>query len=101
MKIEDVDQLAERIENSEGQGIDYCNLLHLANKAIEVLRADAWYPIEKAEELGLKDGRYVLLWSKKLYWVKGEWFNDQGWFVHGNGFVDDITHIKRIDPLES
>ena len=97
MRIEEVEELAQRIENSEGQGIDHGNLLELAKEAIESLRAEAWYPIEKAEEMGVKDGQKVLL-QEDCDWFQG-FYRD--FWRDTRGAQCFPSHFKRITPPEN
>lgn len=96
MRIEEVEAMFADWENAESSDVP----IGLLGEALDALRAEAWHPIEKAEEMGAKDGRYVLIWSKSCYWLKGEWFNNDGWFVEGLGFVHGATHFRFINPPE-
>ena len=105
MKIEDVEALEAACLASETLG----GLQIGAGAAIGHLRAEAWHPIEKAEELGAKDGRQLCLMGDcdldgtppkdwyKAWWqlVDGEW----DWYT-----IDGIrlfpTHFRFINPPE-
>ena len=72
-------------------------------EAIKALRAEAWHPIEKAEEFGAKDGREVLIFSDAeeshlAFWGKatGSWVSDVGSFLDDR----DVTHFRFISPPE-
>ena len=81
MKIEEVEALELKIDAARRYGAFY-TALEIANEALSALRAEAWHPIEKAAELGAKDGREVGLFRID-YWVKGWWDADyQCWMCH-------------------
>jgi hypothetical protein len=94
MRIEDVEELAESAKDNwhlqEPEG--------LFLQAIEALRAEAWYPIEKAEEMGAKDGRLVLLFRID-YWTPGYWDSDYQCWMHYEGEVKP-DHFRFINPPE-
>ena len=94
MKIEEVEALAESAKDNwhlqEPEG--------LFLQAIETLRAEAWYPIERAEEMGVKDGGSVILFHPSGVWIESTWDKSSGLWLDYDG--DDIecepTHFKRI-----
>lgn len=81
MKIEEVDEMLERFGDAISKSHKMLALA-IGEQAIQSLRAEAWHPIEKAAELGAKDGREVGLFRID-YWVKGWWDSDyQCWMCH-------------------
>jgi hypothetical protein len=93
MKIEEVEALAAKID---GLWIDSQIPIH---QAIEALRAEAWYPIERAEEMGVKDGGNVLLFRID-YFVIGWWDADYQCWMNYEGEIKP-SHFKRISPPEA
>ena len=73
-----------------------------ADEAIEALRTEAWYPIDKAEEMGAKDGRDVLIWSDHTTWFEVWWSNEHNeWLdVHQCDVDCEPTHFRFINPPE-
>lgn len=72
---------------------------------LEVLRAEAWYPIEKAEEMGVKDGTEIIAYGSyrggrtdvmlvKFYAGHDDW-------IDARGLTAFPTHFKRIAPPEN
>lgn len=98
MKIEDVEKLSELRNESLG----FANDSAVADKldlvlldALSALRAEAWHPIEKAEELGAKDGNSVLLFRID-YWAEGWWDSDyQCWMANDGEFKP--SHFRFIN----
>lgn len=96
MKIEDIEELEERWKNADSS-LDVYSLLE---EAIEALRLEAWHPIEKAEELGAKDGNYVLLvggnsWFEQPFY-KGRFYLNI-WKAANNGSKCEPTHFRFIN----
>jgi hypothetical protein len=91
MRIEEVEMLMEEIEgNSFINNTGYVVALDL----VEALRAEAWYPIGKAEEMGVKDGQKVLL-QEDCYWFQG-FYRD--FWRDTRGAQCFPSHFKRITP---
>ena len=100
MKIEEVEALADQLDQviNDFKVINYRPIL----QAIEALRAEVWYPTKKAEEMGAKDGRELLMRNRygKHYLVS---WDGSGWWS-SDGYVDptddDQCEFKRINPPE-
>jgi hypothetical protein len=89
MKIEDVEKLADRWNEGDTRvGYD----------ALCALRAEAWHPIEKAEELGAKDGRWVIVMHER--WSQASWIW-AGWVDYDSRPINGITHFRFINPPEN
>lgn len=87
MKIEEIEEL-ENIWYNASASFDVYSLLE---QALDALRSEAWHPIEKAEELGAKDGRWVLLWNGIDFW-------DACWNEEWYGVtVSQPTHFRFIN----
>lgn len=96
MKIEDVEALAEKLKRDPYPDVRD----ELIDQAMSALRAEAWHPIEKAAELGAKDGRDVLArYNGGTYyfasWEYGRWQTDTGTFCDS-----DLTHFRFFNPPE-
>ncbi len=96
MRIEDVEELAESAKDNwhlqEPEG--------LFLQAIEALRAEAWYPIEKAERIHERE----LLGCQRNsgIWEKMYWSDDKEAFIDSvTGCRTDYSHFKRITPPEN
>jgi hypothetical protein len=93
MRIEEVEELAESAKDNwhlqEPEG--------LFLQAIEALRTGAWYPIERAEEMGVKDGQRVLL-QEDCDWFQG-FYRD--FWRDTRGAQCFPSHFKRITPPEA
>ncbi len=96
MKIEEVEALADQLDQviNDFKVINYRPIL----QAIEALRAEVWYPTKKAEEMGAKDGRLVLLFRID-YWTPGYWDSDYQCWMHYEGEVKP-DHFRFINPPE-
>jgi hypothetical protein len=71
-----------------------------ADEAIEALRAEAWYPIEKAERIHERE----LLGCQRnsRIWEKMYWSDDKEAFIDSvTGCRTDYSHFKRISPPEA
>jgi len=96
MKIEEVEALEQKIICSSGTVEGFTVCLDALKQAIEVLRAEAWYPIEKAEEMGVKDwGRVVL--QEDCDWFPG-YRSPDGFWRDTTGAQCFPSHFKRITP---
>jgi len=98
MRIEEVEVLAFHAND-----YNHTDIHGVAQQAVEALRADAWYPIEKAEEMGVLDNSDVLIyfrsWGKYLVRVAKWDRHVKGWLIHGDFCINDgVTHFKRIAP---
>lgn len=99
MKIEDVEKLADELDQmlNDFKVVHY----HPVLTAITALRAEAWQPIEKADELGAKDGRWLLVWDGPEWWdvfwhtKKGGW-----WIASDKPLYAEPTHFRFINPPE-
>ena len=105
MKIEDVEKLAEMRRADKVHGdLGTRHRGWLIDKALSALRAEAWYPIERAEEMGVKDGQEVLIALPNgevnmVWWDKDLWRFDQfSYYPDGD---PQISHFKRISPPEA
>lgn len=102
MRIEEVEELETRAENVGGQGVDFGRLYGILETAIAALRAEAWHPIENAEELGAKDGKTVILFHPSGVWMESSWDNRTKLWLDFDG--DDIewkpTRFRFINPPE-
>jgi hypothetical protein len=94
MRIENVNKFAEAAVGCESIQQLQC----MMHDAVNALRAEAWYPIEKADEMGVKDGRDVLLCDSQGLWMQGAWMEPLGWFRSESGHLSGITHFKEINP---
>lgn len=93
-KDAEIDRLKAELEQSQIQGHGY----QLCETLLKALRAEAWHPIEKAEELGAKDGNSVLLFRID-YWAEGWWDSDyQCWMANDGEFKP--SHFRFINPPE-
>ena len=98
MKIEDVEELETQLEQSQIQGHGY----QLCETLLKALRAEAWHPIEKAEELGAKDGRTLLGYIpltqefKLMHWN----FDKEKWLDIDFGCYIGYSHFRFINPPE-
>lgn len=95
MRIEEVEELKSSFSSSVGAGL-YMTALEFGQRAIEALRAEAWYPIEKAEEMGVKDGQKVLL-QEGCDWFQG-FYRD--FWRDPRGAQCFPSHFRRITPPE-
>ena len=90
MKIEDVEEL-EALAKTH----DYDEV---SARAIPALRAEAWHPIEKAEELGVKSFRRVVLQESSDWFtgcrLAGKWYDSTGRECFP-------THFRFINPPEN
>ncbi len=93
MRIEEVEELERQLAECQE-----CRDMYAPQTVIEALRAEAWYPIEKAEEMGAKDGRLVLLFRID-YWTPGYWDSDYQCWMHYEGEVKP-DHFRFINPPE-
>lgn len=99
MRIEEVEAIKYKLDCVVGgHGL----FRDTAYELIEVLRAEAWHPVEKAEELGAKDGRDVIVWDATTYWFEAHWSSEKSkWLDTGYGNIDcDSTHFRFINPPE-
>ena len=98
MKIEDVEAIKYGLDCVAG---GHGPFRDTAYALIEALRAEAWHPIEKAEELGAKDGRWLLVWAIGEFWDV-RW-TGQCWVSSDNEesvFDYNPTHFRFINPPE-
>ena len=107
MKHEDIVDLWDEISISL-RGFDQKVedvLSPMINQAFEALLSEAWHPIEKAEELGAKDGQYVMIrffsWDKHLVRI-AKWASiTKRWLIHDTYvFANGVTHFRFINPPE-
>lgn len=101
MKIEDVEKLEENRHDSLGFADDSVvsdKLDMVLKDALAALRAEAWHPIEKAEELGAKDGRWVIVMHER--WSQASWIW-AGWVDYDSRPINGITHFRFINPPEN
>ena len=88
MKIEDVEELDKQWHEGD---------FGAADRAIAALRAEAWHPIEKAEELGVNPFRRVVLQESSDwftgYILAGKWYDSTGSECYP-------THFRFINPPE-
>jgi hypothetical protein len=66
MRIEEVEALADKFLDEEIFQDRYYAAEFLWSgfeQTIEALRSEAWYPIERAEEMGVKDGREIVAYG--------------------------------------
>lgn len=99
MKIEEVEVLEEKLETTAHTG----GIEAITDKALSALRAEAWHPIEKAEELGAKDGREVIGY-RAINAHRKEFYSCR-WYEGSGGWRDrawpcDPTHFRFINPPE-
>jgi hypothetical protein len=98
MKIEDIEELEERCENVGSEA----DMYYLMERAIAALRSEAWHPIEKAEELGAKDGREIIAYGSykngrtDMMLVKF-WRLGNAW-IDARGLTAIPTHFRFINP---
>ena len=100
MKIEDVEKLAEGFYKALDLDHKY-TACERGMKAIASLRAEAWHPSEKAEELGAKDGRQILLWDGNNpfpCWYQGSFYDGKWEAITGSQRFP--THFRFINPPE-
>lgn len=101
MKIEEVEALSEELDYANRHDA-FVTLKGIAQTAIEALRAEAWYPIERSEEMGVKDGREILVWDGDEWW-DAFWHPSQSswWIERDMPLPTEPTHFKRINPPEA
>lgn len=103
MRIEEIESLAEELDYAYRHDA-FVTLKGIAEQTIAALRAEAWHPIDKAEELGAKDGRDVMIrffsWGKHLIRV-AKWDSIvKGWLIHGDFCTNDgVTHFRFINKV--
>ena len=92
MKIEDVEELDKQWHEGD---------FGAADRAIAALRAEAWHPIEKADELGAHSGEIVVLgygdWGGATEWFS--MIREGKWWTSSVDFVNP-THFRFINPPE-
>jgi hypothetical protein len=93
MKIELVEVIERIFTSNDIEGIKFW-----APAIVELLRAEAWHPIEKAEELGAKDGRWVIVMHER--WSQASWIW-AGWVDYDSRPINGITHFRFINPPEN
>lgn len=93
MKIEDVEALEKQVA---GKWISSEVPIH---QALSALRAEAWHPIEKAEELGAKAPDCIVLLFRIDYWVEGFWDADYQCWNTTEGEIKP-SHFRFINPPE-
>ena len=103
MRIEEVEALADKFLDEEIFQDRYYAAQFLWSgfeQTIEALRSEAWHPIERAEEMGVKDGDTVLGygdWGGVIEWFTMIW---EGTFWTSSGDFVTPTHFKIISPPE-
>ena len=98
MKIEDVERFLSLLDDSNihGESFEFCE------NFLQALRAEAWHPIEKAEELGAKDGRTLLGYIpitqefKLMHWN----LDKEKWLDIDFGCYIGYSHFRFINPPE-
>lgn len=122
MRIEEVEvfvqEVKDLISEAHSQGItdghsmarvrkpgeirDYVGFDGFIARWTEALRTEAWYPIERAEEMGAKDGRWLVLYDGGdpfPGWYHGQ-FWDGKWSAITGSFPKNPTHFRFINPPE-
>ena len=93
MKIEEVEALAIRTTGFPKAS----ELFDVIDQALSALRAEAWHPIEKAAELGVKSFRRVVLQESSDwftgYLLAGKWYDSTGTECFP-------AHFRFINPPE-
>ncbi len=92
MKIDEVEELERQLAECQE-----CRDMYAPQTVIEALRAEAWYPIEDAEEMGVRDGQRVLL-QEGCDWFQG-FYRD--FWRDTRGAQCFPSHFKRITPPEN
>ena len=94
MRIEEVEEMFNDWANAESSDVPY----GILQEALDALQAEAWYPIERAEEMGVKDGsRYLVAFARLqpdfAVYILGKWYKS-------GVQVETPTHFKLISPPE-
>ena len=101
MKIEDVEAIKYGLDCVAG---GHGPFRDTAYALIEALRAEAWHPIEKAEELGAKDGREILTYGSykngRTDVMLARFYAGHNDWICSRGLTVIPTHFRFISPPE-
>jgi hypothetical protein len=96
MIIEEVEELEATLAEFKEHG-DMKHVQDIADQAIEALRAEAWYPIEKAERI--HEVELLGCQRSSRIWEKMYWSDDKEAFIDSvTGCRTHYSHFKRITP---